>query len=135
MRSNWIGAALIAAGLTAGISSAAAGPMGDAARGADIYKRCGGCHSLDTSRVGPAHRTVYGRTAGTLDGYQYSAALKASGIVWNAETLDAWLTNPGKLVPGSRMGFRLSSAEDRADVIAYLRSVGPAARPAAVPQN
>jgi len=117
----------ILAGLTAAClfpGGAAAGPTGDAERGAEVYRRCDGCHSLDSSRVGPAHRTVFGRTAGTLDGFIYSKALKASALVWNAETLDAWLANPGKFVPGSRMGYRLSDPQDRADVIEYLRSAG-----------
>src|SRR5262249_35085449 len=81
-------------------------PAGDAARGADIYDAsCGGCHSLDANRIGPAHRGVVGRTAGTAPAYTYSSALKASGVIWTAETLDKWLTDPRGFVKGAKMGF------------------------------
>jgi cytochrome c len=94
----------------------------DAAHGQELYEsRCGGCHSLDANRVGPAHRGVFGRTAGTAPGFSYSPAVKNSGVVWEEKTLDAWLTNPQALIPGQRMNFRVATAEDRADIIAYLR--------------
>ncbi|MBN9490773.1 MAG: c-type cytochrome [Alphaproteobacteria bacterium] len=94
----------------------------DAAHGKELYEsRCGGCHSLDANRIGPAHRGVYGRKAGTAPNFSYSAAVRSSGIVWGEKTLDAWLTNPQALIPGQRMNFRVSAMEDRADIIAYLR--------------
>ena len=99
-------------------------PTGDPGRGAMVYEKCMGCHSLDANRVGPMHRGVFGRMAGGVDGYRYSNALRDSDVIWNEETLDAWLTDPGKFIRGSAMGFRLSDAQDRADVIAYLQSVG-----------
>jgi len=99
-----------------------AGAAGDPVHGQQIYEsRCGGCHSLDANRVGPAHRGVYGRKAGSVPDYPYSAGVKSSTIVWGDETLDKWLTNPQAFIPGARMGFRLSKPEDRADVIAYLK--------------
>jgi cytochrome c len=85
-----------------------------------VYQACMGCHSLDEDDVGPRHRGVVGRVAGTLPGYAYSPALKNSRIVWNRENLDRWLTNPQKLVPGAKMFFAMPDARDRADVIAYL---------------
>lgn len=94
----------------------------DAERGAQVYERCAGCHSLDRNRVGPAHRGVFGRKAGAAPGYRYSKALAASDIVWDVESLDRWLADPGGTVPGSRMGYRLSDPQDRADVIAFLRA-------------
>ncbi|MGE5539353.1 MAG: c-type cytochrome [Gemmatimonas sp.] len=95
---------------------------GDPDQGAAKYERaCTGCHSLDANRVGPAHRGVFGRKAGSAPGYAYSKALKSSSIVWNEETLDRWLTNPQALVPGTRMAFRVSDAETRADIIAFLK--------------
>lgn len=104
------------------LGTAADAAAADAARGQDLYEsRCGGCHSLDANRVGPAHRGVFGRTAGTAPGFSYSPAVKNSGVVWNDRTLDAWLTNPQALIPGQRMNFRVATAEDRADIIAYLR--------------
>jgi cytochrome c len=97
-------------------------PPGSPARGAEIYEsHCGACHSLNANRVGPMHRGVFGRKAGSVAGFHYTPALKASGIVWNAATLDRWLTNPQGMVPGTAMGLRLASPQDRADVIAYLK--------------
>ena len=94
----------------------------DAAHGQELYEsRCGGCHSLDANRVGPAHRGVYGRKAGSAPNFGYSTAVKNSTVVWDERTLDAWLTNPQVLIPGQRMNFRVATVEDRADIIAYLR--------------
>jgi len=97
-------------------------PAGDATRGAQVYEdNCTGCHSLDANRVGPAHRGVFGRKAGSASGFAYSPALKKAKFTWDAAKLDKWLTNPQGFVPGAKMGFRLSDAQKRADVIAYLR--------------
>lgn len=97
-------------------------PVGDAARGAQLYRaKCGSCHSIATNRVGPAHHGVVGRKAGTAPGYSYSAAMRASRIVWNASSIDRFLQNPQKLIPGTKMGFRLADPAQRADVIAYLQ--------------
>jgi cytochrome c len=101
---------------------AAAAPSGDAVRGAKIYEsHCSACHSLDANRIGPAHRGVFGRKAATVPGFAYTGALRTSGIVWSAAALDRWLSGPSTMVPGTAMGISLSSAQDRADVIAYLR--------------
>ncbi len=99
----------------------AGGLVGDPDRGEQIYEACTDCHSLDKSDVGPRHRGVFGRKAGSLPDYSYSDALKSSKIVWNEETLDKWLTDPQTFVPGVKMYFHLDSAQARADVIAYLR--------------
>lgn len=119
MWTNLMGGVLAAALLAGSATGAAAA---DAAHGQELYEsRCGGCHSLDSNRVGPAHRGVFGRKAGTAPGFGYSPAVKNSGVVWDDKTLDAWLTNPQALIPGQRMNFRVATAEDRADIIAYLR--------------
>jgi cytochrome c len=68
------------------------------------------------------HRSVYGRKAGGVEGFQYSAALRKLQVVWNAETLDRWLTNPTAMAPGTAMGVRVPQEQDRADIIVYLRS-------------
>lgn len=99
---------------------AVAAPAGNAANGAKVYQACMGCHALDDNDVGPRHRGVVGRRAGTQPGYAYSAALKASGLVWTGANLDRWLTDPQKLVPGAKMYFALPKPSDRADVIAFL---------------
>jgi cytochrome c len=96
--------------------------IGNPERGRDLYEsRCFGCHSLDANRIGPRHRGVYGRKAGSLADFTYSPAVKASPIVWNDETLMRWLTNPQETIPGQRMNFRVSQPQDRADIIAYLK--------------
>jgi cytochrome c len=102
---------------------------GNAARGAKVYQDCMICHSLDQNEIGPRHRDVFGRKAASVAGYDYSAALRASNIVWDETTLDKWLTDPPKLVPGTKMMFSVDDAQDRADVIAFLKAArsGPGA--------
>jgi cytochrome c len=122
-------------GLAAAAPTAAAA---DAMHGQELYEsRCGGCHSLDANRVGPAHRGVYGRKAGSAPKFAYSTAVRNSSVVWKDKTLDAWLTNPQALIPGQRMNFRVAKAEDRADIIAYLRqqSAQPSGQPMARPMG
>lgn len=92
------------------------------AHGEEVYQSCQDCHSLDSNDVGPKHRGVFGRKAGTVPDYSYSKALKNSGITWNADNLDKWLSDPQKLVPGAKMFFHLEGAQDRADVIEYLKT-------------
>ena len=101
-------------------TATAAAPHGDPAHGASLYQSCMGCHSLDDNDVGPRHRGVVGRKAGSVSGYAYSAALAKSGLVWSPAALDRWLTNPQKLVPGAKMYFSVAKPQDRADIIAYL---------------
>jgi cytochrome c len=96
---------------------------GDAARGEQVYERCMGCHSPDADRIGPRHRGVVGRRAGSVAGFAYSPALRKSGVVWDAAALEKWLTDPQAFIPGQRMGFRLGNAQERADVIAYLATL------------
>ena len=99
---------------------------GDAVRGQQLYEsRCIACHSVDQSRVGPAHQGVFGRRAGRVAGYDYSAALKASKVVWSEKTLNAWLENPERMIPGQKMGYRVTEALDRADLVAYLKEISP----------
>ena len=97
---------------------------GDPTRGEQIYHRCQGCHSIDTNRVGPRHAGLFGRRAGSLDDYSYSDAMRTSGIVWDATTLDQFLTAPRKFIPGTKMPFAgIPDAQERADLIAYLKKV------------
>src|SRR5579859_7423991 len=100
---------------------AKANPLpGDPVRGQALYGACMGCHSLDDNDVGPKHRGVVGRRAGSVPGYQYSPALMSSGLVWTPTNLDRWLSGPQALVPGAKMFFSLSDAQKRADIISYL---------------
>lgn len=104
------------------LSCTLARAAGDPSRGQELYEgRCGGCHSLDANRVGPMHRGVVGRKAGSAKDFDYSAALRKSKLTWTEATLDRWLANPEALVPGQRMGYSVAEAADRADIIAYLR--------------
>lgn len=84
-------------------------------------KRCTGCHSLEKNKEGPRLRGVYGRKAGTVPDFSYSEQLKAANIVWDEHSLDHWLTNPESVVPDTDMAFHVSSAEERADIIQFLR--------------
>jgi cytochrome c len=112
------------------IAPAPSRAAGDAAHGAEVYRDCMLCHSLDRNEIGPRHRGVFGRKAGSVVDYDYSAALKSSGITWSEATLERWLTDPSALVPGTKMIFSLDDARDRADVIAYLKE-----QSAGKPQN
>ena len=115
MRSSIVMLLALAAGPAAGA------PVGDAGRGEQIYQACTDCHSLDENDVGPRHRGVFRRKAGSLPDYAYSDALKNAKIVWTEETLDKWLTDPQAFVPGVKMFFHLDDPQARADVIAFLR--------------
>jgi cytochrome c len=84
-------------------------------------KRCGGCHALDRDKEGPRLGGVYGRTAGTVDSFQYSDGLKKSRIKWTEETLDKWLTDTERLVPNNDMTFQVEKAAERSEIIAYLK--------------
>ena len=115
---------LIALGF--GLSTIPALASGDAAAGAKVFKKCKACHVVDAEKhkTGPHLVDIIGRVAGSADGYKrYSNAMKLSGIVWNEETLDGYLEKPKAYVKGTRMLFAgLRKKEDRANVIAYLKS-------------
>ncbi len=112
----------LAYGMTAVLaSSAVAAQAQSAARGQTLFEaRCVACHSLDDNRVGPALRTVLGRKAGTAPNYEYSPALASAAHRWNRPLLLAWLSDPEKLIPGQRMGYRVEDAADREDLVAFL---------------
>ena len=99
-----------------------ANAAGDAVRGQALYQsKCTTCHSIDYNGVGPAHKNLIGRKAGSLADYTYSPALQSSKVIWSEQTLDKWLTNPEKFIPGQKMGFMVPASKDRADLIAYLK--------------
>jgi cytochrome c len=92
--------------------------------GKEIFeRRCSGCHALDQEKEGPRLRGVYGRKSGAVTSFQYSNALKTAHITWDATSLDKWLADPEKLVPDSDMAFQLVRAEERTDIIAYLKQL------------
>ncbi len=117
--------ALPAAAAAAGGGTAGDPRIGDPGRGAAVYERCQACHSLTRNRTGPKHCGLIGRPAGGVAGFSYSKALQDSGIVWNAESLDRFLENPFKAVPGTRMGYAgVKDPQERADLIAFLAAAG-----------
>lgn len=112
---------LLTAGLALANTTTAAPTTGDAVAGAALFQdRCAICHIAQGGGQGPSLTSVIGRAAGSVKGFTYSAALKASGLTWTATNLDTFLTNPGKAVPGTAMPIRVSDPRQRADLIAYL---------------
>jgi cytochrome c len=100
-------------------------PPGDPAQGEKIYERCFACHAIDRDRTGPRHAGLFGRVAGSVPNFPYSAAMKKAGnngLVWNEDTLNAFLESPTTYIPGTRMGYAgIKDAQERADLIAYLK--------------
>jgi cytochrome c len=116
--------ARLLAGLTAALAAGAAGAaqQADSKAGEAIYARCLACHALAYDRVGPRHCGLFGRRAGSVAGFQYSPAMKKAKIVWNEKTLDRFLANPLKTVPGTNMTYAgVTEPKERADLIAYLK--------------
>lgn len=95
---------------------------GDPVHGAQIYQRCLACHSLEHNRSGPRHCGLFGRAAASLPDFDYSRAMKATGFTWDKATLDRFLENPLKAVPGTKMAYAgVKNPQERADLIAYLK--------------
>jgi cytochrome c len=95
---------------------------GNPIHGKELFdKRCGGCHSLDSDKEGPRLRGVYGRPAGTVSSFKYSDAMKAAHFTWDAAALDRWLTDTESVVPDNDMDFHVPKADERADIIEFLR--------------
>lgn len=121
-----IGWALACLALTG--TAHAARPQGDASRGQTLYsQQCMACHAADISLAGPLHRGVVGRKSASVPDYPYSPALQRLKLTWTERTLDTWLRDPNRMAPGNRMGFAVSSAQDRLDLIAYLKTLQPQA--------
>ncbi len=123
---------VLVAGMIALAGQAAA--EGDAAKGENLFKgflQCSTCHSLEAgeTKVGPTLAGLFGRKAGSVEGYKrYSKAMANSKVIWNEETLSEFLKNPRQLIPENKMEFepggmvpRVSSDQHRADLIAYLK--------------
>jgi cytochrome c len=108
----------------AGATATALAQQGDAKRGQKVFEVCGACHAANgaSNEVGPSLRGVFGRKAGSLDDFRYSPAMKRSGITWTAQSLEAFITEPQKMVPANRMPYDgLPNARDRADLIAWMQ--------------
>jgi len=112
--------------LLAGFGSVAAHAAGDPANGEKIFAKCKACHTVEVgkNKIGPSLAGVVGRKSGTAPNFNYSDAMKNAGLTWDEATLNTYLTNPKKLVPGTKMAFPgLPQEQDRLDVIAYLKSI------------
>ena len=93
----------------------------DAVHGQELFaERCTACHALDSNKTGPMLGGVVGRRAGSAAGYHYSPALGAAAFVWSTGTLDQWLSDPQKFVPGAKMPVRVLDAPSRRDIVAFL---------------
>jgi cytochrome c len=121
-----IGIALVAPAVPA---LAASQPQNLAAKGKVLYLRCVACHAVSATaprKVGPHLQGVFGREAGSIAGFNYSGAMKKSGLKWDDPNLDRWLKRPSSVVPGTSMVFAgLPNAEDRKALIAYLKKPVP----------
>jgi alcohol dehydrogenase (cytochrome c) len=121
---------LVACSLFGGQASAA----GDAAAGKTVFaNQCSSCHTTEVGKngFGPSLAGVLGRKAGSLAGFSYSPAMAQAGLTWDEKTLDLFLTSSTKEVPGTSMSVALPNASDRANVIAYLETLGRATAAAA----
>jgi cytochrome c len=114
--------ALIAAQPPAASAAAAQSPV----RGRILFLRCASCHDIGTSpsaKIGPNLHGIIGRRVASLEGYAYSVSLKSQNFVWDAAHLDAWLTDPNAVVPGTAMAFAgIPEADDRQALIRYLET-------------
>ena len=113
----------------------ATNPQGDAVAGRQVFKKCQACHSLEPGKsiLGPSLAGIVGRKSGAEPNFNYSPALKQAALTWDAITLDGYLLDPQKIVPGNRMPFPgLKTDHDRKDVIAYMAApASPAVAPTA----
>jgi len=112
----------------AALGLATVGPAlaaGDAEKGMQVFNsQCRACHSLDADKngVGPSLHGVFGRKAGSLPGYNYSAAIKQSEVTWNHDTLKQFLTDPHRFIPGDKMAFvGIKNQSQLDDLVAYLK--------------
>jgi cytochrome c len=122
MIARFVGAGMVATTLALGSSVALA--QGDVGKGETVFNKCKACHSADEpkNKVGPNLVGLFGRPAGSVEGFKYSEAMKNSGITWDETTLAAYLADPRGYVKGNRMAFvGLKNEEDIANVIAYLK--------------
>jgi cytochrome c len=114
--------------VAAGAFCIASAQAANVAHGKALFQaQCAACHSVSPGQngIGPSLAGVYGAKAAATPGFQFSPALKKSGIVWNASTLDKFLANPQADVPGTKMPYMgMANATDRADVVAYLQTLG-----------
>lgn len=92
--------------------------------GREVYNRCIGCHSPERNRAGPMHCGIIGRISGTVEGFNYSAAMRNARIIWTAQTLNRFLESPLEVIPGTSMGFAgIEDDTERMQVVAWLETL------------
>ena len=131
MQRTWTSAAVCAAASIVLMATAAraqmAVPAAKPLSGEELFKRqCSTCHTLkagDPQRQGPTLAGVFGRKAGSVEGFRYSAGFAKADWTWDEAHLDAWLTNPQAMIPGAIMPYRQAKAGVRAAIISYLKTV------------
>ena len=99
----------------------------DPVKGKKVFKKCVACHSLQEgkNKMGPTLYNLLGRKAGSVEGYKYSKAMKNSGVVWDEESLDKFLTKPRKFIPKTKMSFRgIKKKSLRDDLISFFKNNG-----------
>lgn len=105
---------------------AIAQPMGDPEAGEELYRACATCHEIGEgarNRAGPHLTGIVGRAAGAIEGFRYSSAIGASGLVWDVDMLSRYIEDPQGTMPGTRMAYRgMADSQQRTDLIAYLAS-------------
>lgn len=122
--------AVIAAGFVLAATTSRADAAGDATAGQAAFEtQCASCHTIvaGTNGFGPSLKGVIGRKSGSIANFQYSTAMANAGLIWDAATLDAFLTSSTKKVPGTAMSVEVEDAGMRANIIAYLTTLGTAA--------
>ncbi len=122
------GASIVALGVLALVAFRTVQPSRAAGQGGQdgkslFEKRCTGCHALDVDHEGPRLRRVFGRPSGMVKTFKYSEALQRAKVTWDEAELDKWLTDTESIVPDNDMGFRVPKREERAAIIAYLKSL------------
>lgn len=97
----------------------------DVVDGKALFAQCMACHAADANNgVGPGLKGLVGRKAGTAAGFRFSRAMKTSNVTWNEQTLNAYLADPQKVVPGNVMPFSgMPDAAQRANLVAYLATL------------
>jgi cytochrome c len=97
----------------------------DSSKGKEAYGLCGACHPTDSSNgAGPGLAGIVGRKAGSVAGFRYSRAMKSSGIIWDDKTLDAYIGEPQRVVPGNVMPFSgIADPGEREDLVEYLKTL------------
>lgn len=119
--------ASFAASAIQALPAISATPVGNASQGATLFaSNCAACHSAAKGapdEQGPDLYGVYGRKAGSEPGFAYSDGFAKAGFSWDAQHLDAWLTKPTAVIPGSYMMYAQPDPQIRANIIAYLKTL------------